>query len=424
MSKVAQGILVLALLACGARAATPTDTETFTFTPTDTDTDTFTFTPTDTGTDTETPTESPTDTAVPTSTDTPAGTATFSPTVTLTPTNTPPPTNTFTPSPTPTVPKAPTPVAAFPGDARVILQWQVPWSAGNNQDFFNVYRGDVDITPVQTPLVLNHYRTLVPSPRPTSVVNPTPTTFTYVDLTATVVNLRSYSYTVTHQNSTGESPWSLTVTAIPYRPLATAADDRLFAELIGKNVELKWAPAPAGNTAESYALTGYNIYRSADGGTSYGLGPIGSTLSYSAQTFTDMATAFGAYYTYRVAPLDAASHDGQSYQVARIKIPDPANKLLLDHNAFNPEKGERLGVTFTQVQTGHLWIKIYTLRGDYVATLIETDVDQADADHPFLSQRYFWDGRNAGGRTVASGVYHLRLEGPQNHADAKIAVIK
>jgi hypothetical protein len=334
---------------------------------------------------------------------------------------------TFTPSATVTPPRVVSPVAAFPGDAKVTLQWNLPWSYGNKGDYFNIYQAVLPLTPNATPVSLSYYHSITPSALPSTNLVPTPMTFSYVDASPSVQDLQSYWYVVTQVNATGESPWGLTVTAIPYRPLATALDDKVTAVLLSnKDVVLTWkrAPDPDTTTPVSYGLAGYNIYRSDDGGSNFK--SLAQNFGADVLSYEDGSTVYGAYYTYRVAPFDSAPspHDGDSYQVVRVKIPDPDNKLLLDHNAFDPDRGERLGIVYSQIQPGHLWVKVYTLRGDYVATLVETDVAQADTVNPFISAKIYWDGTNASGKTVASGVYHLRLEGPQNHFDAKVAVIK
>src|SRR5947209_6618335 len=93
-------------LAAGAAALTPTDT----FSPTDSPT----LTPP--ASSTLSPTATPTQSASPT----------------------PSPVDTQTPLPTPTVPAPPATVVAVPGDARVTLHWEVPWSSLNNGEVFNV----------------------------------------------------------------------------------------------------------------------------------------------------------------------------------------------------------------------------------------------------------------------------------------------
>ncbi len=62
-------------------------------------------------------------------------------------------------------------------------------------------------------------------------------------------------------------------------------------------------------------------------------------------------------------------------------------------------------------------LKIYSLSGELVRTLVDkpAEVERADVA---------WDGRNASGQVVASGVYLVRLEGPNFSAVKKLAVVK
>ena len=86
--------------------------------------------------------------------------------------------------------------------------------------------------------------------------------------------------------------------------------------------------------------------------------------------------------------------------------------------------GEVLPVQYSLLQPGHAWVRIYTLQGDFVATLFEEDVSAASVEQPYLSQKKDWDGRNADGQIVASGVYIVHLEAPGFRANARVAVIK
>jgi hypothetical protein len=69
-------------------------------------------------------------------------------------------------------------------------------------------------------------------------------------------------------------------------------------------------------------------------------------------------------------------------------------------NPFNPTTTIRFGVA----QQGRVTLRIYDVRGALVRTLVD-DVREAGVEH-----RVRWDGRDDRGRSVASGVYFLRLE--------------
>ncbi len=123
-------------------------------------------------------------------------------------------------------------------------------------------------------------------------------------------------------------------------------------------------------------------------------------------------------------PVDDHAFEGVSYNLASVIIPSAKNAVLLFRNSFNPAGGEVLPVQYSLLQPGHAWVRVYTLEGDFVCSLFEEDVPQASATNPYLSQKKAWDGKNAAGQTVASGVYLVHLEAPGYRANARVAVIK
>lgn len=102
------------------------------------------------------------------------------------------------------------------------------------------------------------------------------------------------------------------------------------------------------------------------------------------------------------------------------------NAVLLDFaggsvsiadNLMRPRNGDRARVTVTIFQPGSISLKLYTLTGEPVATLYEGLMAAG-------TQTFLWDGKNAGGRTVASGVYLLKATGPKLNLIDKIVVLK
>ncbi|MHB8080240.1 MAG: FlgD immunoglobulin-like domain containing protein, partial [Candidatus Krumholzibacteriia bacterium] len=75
---------------------------------------------------------------------------------------------------------------------------------------------------------------------------------------------------------------------------------------------------------------------------------------------------------------------------ARLAAPYP--------NPFNP----RVTVPFTLARAGTVRLAVFDAAGRLVATLL-------DAARPAGEGRVVWDGRDAAGRPVASGVYYVEL---------------
>lgn len=92
-------------------------------------------------------------------------------------------------------------------------------------------------------------------------------------------------------------------------------------------------------------------------------------------------------------------------------------ELTAYNNVFNPARGQKATIKYATLDSGRVVIKLFTVTGAYVATLL-------DADMPAGRGSMDWDGRNVAGSVVASGVYLLRIDAPGIHKTQKIAIIK
>jgi hypothetical protein len=247
-------------------------------------------------------------------------------------------------------------------------------------------------------------------------------------------NLVPVCYAIATVNSVGEGPKSADVCTTPFKALDPSqfpGGNALTLAISGTtSVSLNWADIPvAGNSGNGgYAVEGYEILRSQDGGATYTqVGTVPEPASATAATmgqFVDSNKATGASYYYRVAPVDAGGNLGLSYAIKFVDIPSGQNALYVFKNSFNPARGETVAVQCGLQESGNFWIKVYTLNGEYVNTLMPATRSQGSPSVPWLSAQVLWDGRNASGQTVASGVYLIHLEASGYRADARVAVIK
>jgi hypothetical protein len=235
-------------------------------------------------------------------------------------------------------------------------------------------------------------------------------------------NLTSVCYTISQLNEYGESGRSQEVCTTPYRPLMPTTGKLALTVAGKKDVLLTWDPAITWDSSQSNPPGSFRLFRSIDGGTTYIT--LANSLSLSATSYLDTMTDFGASYVYRLVPMDAKGNEGISYQFATVIIPAAKNAVLLFRNSFNPAGGEVVPVQFSVLQPGHAWVRVYTLEGDYVASLFDEDVPVASVENPYLSQKLAWNGKNADGQVVASGVYLVHLEATGYRANARVAVIK
>jgi hypothetical protein len=92
--------------------------------------------------------------------------------------------------------------------------------------------------------------------------------------------------------------------------------------------------------------------------------------------------------------------------VTRALGENPAQAALtVDPNPFNPATRVQLVLPARPERTP--WaLNVYNMRGELVRTLM-----RGHGGTHAVSARAVWDGRDGGDRSVASGIYVLRLEG-------------
>jgi hypothetical protein len=123
------------------------------------------------------------------------------------------------------------------------------------------------------------------------------------------------------------------------------------------------------------------------------------TPSLSAWAFEPTAKTFNPFQ----------SSTFQNFQGGRVDFTTVGN-------LFNPMDGEQVTFNYSTIP-GHVSLKVYSLRGTPVRTLV--DLDEAAGDH-FVT----WDGRDSDGNVVASGIYLVYYEANQTKSTKKVAVVK
>lgn len=100
-----------------------------------------------------------------------------------------------------------------------------------------------------------------------------------------------------------------------------------------------------------------------------------------------------------------------------FKIEIPAGEISILDNVFRPALGQSAALTITIFEAGRVTVRLYTLDGRLVRTLVDGDLPSGATLIP-------WDGSNDDGRTVATGAYFVECKGPRLSVRRKIAVIK
>ena len=92
--------------------------------------------------------------------------------------------------------------------------------------------------------------------------------------------------------------------------------------------------------------------------------------------------------------------------------------ISLSRSIFDPGKGEKLNIIAAASVGGHYRLSVYNSAGEVVRHLMNTVVSGTTVF------KLDWDGKNAHGDLVASGVYLIHVETPRFADTRRIAVLR
>jgi len=153
--------------------------------------------------------------------------------------------------------------------------------------------------------------------------------------------------------------------------------------------------------------------------------PITTPLPSTGTQATLFQGAAGALSTTNLADYATTAGDavftnnaGQTFVVAApptaARTPASGVELSQNHpNPFNPSTR----IPFTLSERAHVTLKIYDGTGRLVSTLVDRVMDEGP-------NSVEWDGRDAQGRTLVSGVYFYRLNGLGLERSRKMVMLK
>ncbi|HBT61338.1 MAG TPA: hypothetical protein DEB40_06300, partial [Elusimicrobia bacterium] len=93
------------------------------------------------------------------------------------------------------------------------------------------------------------------------------------------------------------------------------------------------------------------------------------------------------------------------------------DQLTLKDNYFNAARGGCMTLDVQATSSGHLKAEIYNYLGQRVASLVNEDIGTG-------VQSVSWCGKNSSSQLVATGVYILHVEAPNQKKDFKIFIGK
>jgi len=160
-------------------------------------------------------------------------------------------------------------------------------------------------------------------------------------------------------------------------------------------------------------LSGFEVYRrdGADADSWRRVGP--APLGPDARTWRDATVERGREYAYRV---DALAASGARYRspVERVRVPE-ATTALVDV-VPNPFRASAR-IAFELAREGDVELAVYDALGRRVRVLVS---GRRAAGRHVLT----WDGRDAAGRAVASGVYFVRMRAVGYARTRKVVLLR
>ncbi|MDR2257508.1 MAG: T9SS type A sorting domain-containing protein, partial [Treponema sp.] len=104
-----------------------------------------------------------------------------------------------------------------------------------------------------------------------------------------------------------------------------------------------------------------------------------------------------------------------SYGIRNVTLQRGGATIL--NNVINPNNGERTYIRYHLVKSGRVTIQVFTLDGTLVKTLRRENRSAGE----WVDS---WNGTNNGGRSVARGMYFIRVVGPDIDEIRKVMVVK
>lgn len=143
--------------------------------------------------------------------------------------------------------------------------------------------------------------------------------------------------------------------------------------------------------------------------------------------FADASTA--AYHLYDLQLLNSSLGFAVGASGAILKfstelsttastVSTPQGNIKAINNLFDPSKNEVTTIQYGILNSGKVILRIYSMQGRIVRTLVNNETLSAGA------YTVPWDGRNDDGQTVASGIYLAHIEAPSFSKSYKIAIVQ
>ena len=224
-------------------------------------------------------------------------------------------------------------------------------------------------------------------------------------------------------NVRGEGPTDNLVGNAAYGPLETDTIPPLLTEIRAQRNASDITPVLSGAPSDAQLprfvwdvpasvapISGYSYTVSLDP-ASEPAEAVNTTLN-----FLDYAVPSAGTYYVKVKALDGAGNWSPWASFSYV-LNFPQTSVIPEGNYFNPRLGGQMTVRYDINQPGRVKIRLFTLRGELVKTLVDA---QMQAGHYTVP----WAGLNSSGEMVATGVYLLHVKAPGYERTFKCIVAK
>jgi hypothetical protein len=174
-----------------------------------------------------------------------------------------------------------------------------------------------------------------------------------------------------------------------------------------KGIELTW------DVLSDEAVKGFKITRFEKGSEIETVLRDGALIASDSRVFLDETVRPAVEYEY---VLTVVLEGGTEQASQKIEARSAACELALMQNAPNPFNPSTR-IAFSLPQQMHVALAVYDAAGRTVATLV-------DSVRPAGVNEVFWDGKNAAGSPVASGIYFYRLKTSERVLTKKMLLLE
>jgi hypothetical protein len=187
--------------------------------------------------------------------------------------------------------------------------------------------------------------------------------------------------------------------AVAFRSIGARAVDRV--------VEVTW------DVAADEEIHGFNVYRQDGDAADLRAIADNGAVGPDARTFVDTSVQPGATYGYVVGVVTS---EGSEIRSAHAMVTARNIALTIEQNVPNPFN-PTTSIAYELPEAGNVRLSVYDAQGRFVV----------DLERGFRSSgahTVTWDGRDALGQSVASGVYFYRLTSDERSLTKKLVLLK